>query len=168
MILKFLDHYLSAVQGYFPNGRKSKAVCLVAWFSPGFFEGFKARGKKKRKIKRKNWPILRAKHEKGFRMSFNLFNDANIPRIIMHTFYWGCCIWFLLKSIQLLVQLYATPRTVAHQAPLSMGSPRQVYWSGLPFPTPGESSQLRDRTHISCTGKWVFYHCATWEARKNI
>ena len=29
-----------------------------------------------------------------------------------------------------------TPRTVAHQAPLSMGFPRQEYWSGLPFPSP--------------------------------
>ena len=31
----------------------------------------------------------------------------------------------------------ATPWTVAHQAPLSMGFSRQEYWSGLPFPTPG-------------------------------
>ena len=30
------------------------------------------------------------------------------------------------------------PRTVAHQAPLSMGFPRQGYWSGLPFPSPGD------------------------------
>ena len=29
----------------------------------------------------------------------------------------------------------ATPWTVACQAPLSMGFPRQEYWSGLPFPT---------------------------------
>ena len=28
--------------------------------------------------------------------------------------------------------------TVAHQAPLSMGFPRQEYWSGLPFPFPGD------------------------------
>ena len=28
--------------------------------------------------------------------------------------------------------------TVAHQAPLSMGFPRQEYQSGLPFPTPGD------------------------------
>ena len=35
------------------------------------------------------------------------------------------------------VRLFATPWTVAHQAPLSMGSPRQEYWSGLPFPPPG-------------------------------
>ena len=31
-----------------------------------------------------------------------------------------------------------TPRTVACQAPLSMGFPRQEYWSGLPFPSPGD------------------------------
>ena len=30
------------------------------------------------------------------------------------------------------------PQTVAHQAPLSMGFPRQEYWSGLPFPSPGD------------------------------
>ena len=31
-----------------------------------------------------------------------------------------------------------TPQTVAGQAPLSMGSPRQEYWSGLPCPPPGD------------------------------
>ena len=36
------------------------------------------------------------------------------------------------------VQLFATPRTVAYQAPLSMGFSRQEYWTGLPFPSPGE------------------------------
>ena len=36
------------------------------------------------------------------------------------------------------VRLFATPWTVAHQAPLSMGFSRQEYWSGLPFPTPGD------------------------------
>ena len=35
------------------------------------------------------------------------------------------------------VRLFATPWTVAHQAPLSMGFSRQEYWSGLPFPSPG-------------------------------
>ena len=36
------------------------------------------------------------------------------------------------------VQLSVTPQTVALQAPLSMGSSRQEYWSGLPFPSPGD------------------------------
>ena len=36
------------------------------------------------------------------------------------------------------VRLFATPWTVACQAPLSMGFPKQEYWSGLPFPAPGD------------------------------
>ena len=34
--------------------------------------------------------------------------------------------------------LSATPWTVAHQAPPSMEFSRQEYWSGLPFPSPGD------------------------------
>ena len=34
------------------------------------------------------------------------------------------------------VQLFATPWTVVHQAPLSMGFSRQEHWCGLPFPSP--------------------------------
>ena len=36
------------------------------------------------------------------------------------------------------VWLFATTRTIGHQTPLSMGFPRQEYWSGLPFPSPGD------------------------------
>ena len=36
------------------------------------------------------------------------------------------------------VQLFATPWTAVRQAPLSMGFPRQEYWSGLPFSSPGD------------------------------
>ena len=36
------------------------------------------------------------------------------------------------------VRLFATPWTIAHQAPLSMVFPRPEYWSGLPFPSPGD------------------------------
>ena len=36
------------------------------------------------------------------------------------------------------VWLFVTPWTVARQAPRSMGLPRQEYWSGLPFPSPGD------------------------------
>ena len=47
---------------------------------------------------------------------------------------------FVVIAAQLLscVLLFATPWTVAHQVPLSMEFPRQEYWSGLPFPPPGE------------------------------
>ena len=36
------------------------------------------------------------------------------------------------------VRVFAAPWTVAHQAPLSMGFSKQEYWSGLPFPPPGD------------------------------
>ena len=46
----------------------------------------------------------------------------------------------LLWKVKLLsrVRLFATPWTVAYQAPLSMGFSRQEYWGGLPFPSPGD------------------------------
>ena len=40
------------------------------------------------------------------------------------------------------VLLFVTLWTVAHQAPLSMGSSRQEYWSGLPCPPPGDIPNL--------------------------
>ena len=36
------------------------------------------------------------------------------------------------------IRLFATPWTVAHPAPLSMEFSRQEYWSGMPFPSPGD------------------------------
>ena len=40
------------------------------------------------------------------------------------------------------VRLVATPWTAAHQAPPSMGFPRQEYWSGVPLPSPYMVSRL--------------------------
>ena len=40
------------------------------------------------------------------------------------------------------VQLFVTPWTVARQVHLSMGFSRQEYWSGLPFPPPGDLPDL--------------------------
>ena len=42
------------------------------------------------------------------------------------------------EKCQSLSWLCVTPWTVAHQAPLSMGFSRQEYWSGLPWPPPGD------------------------------
>ena len=36
------------------------------------------------------------------------------------------------------VQLFVTPWTVAYEAPQSIEFSRQEYWSGLPFPSPGD------------------------------
>ena len=48
------------------------------------------------------------------------------------------------------VQLFATPWTVACQAPLTKGFSGQVYWSGLPYPMPGDIF-----SGISCIGRWI-------------
>ena len=52
------------------------------------------------------------------------------------------------------VRLFVTPWTVARQAPLSMGFPRQEYWSGLPFSSSRGSSQPQDRTCVLCLQCW--------------
>ena len=57
----------------------------------------------------------------------------------------------------------ATPRTVAHQALLSVGFPRQEHWSGLPFPPPDMQIQTRTtyvlsvtQTHMSTADTFTF------------
>ena len=65
------------------------------------------------------------------------------------------------------VQLFVTPWTVASQAPLSMGFPRQEYWSGLPFSSLGDLPNLGIKTAspefqvnslpLSHQGEFVFH-----------
>ena len=58
------------------------------------------------------------------------------------------------------VWLFATPRTVAHQAPLSMGFSSQEYWNGLLCPLPGDLPDPGRElvSQVSCTGKQVLCH----------
>ena len=57
---------------------------------------------------------------------------------------WSSVLWELLSALLVFVLSHSglsnsvIPRTVAHQAPLSTGLPRQEYWRGLPFPPPGD------------------------------
>ena len=64
-----------------------------------------------------------------------------------------------------LVRLFAIPWAVAHQAPLSMGFPRQEYWSGLPYPSPGN---LPDSGIEPASPAWAdgffFFNC--WAFRE--
>ena len=57
--------------------------------------------------------------------------------------------------------------TVAHQAPLSMGFFRQEYWSGLPFPSPGDLPDpgMEPTSLMSpALADGFFTTSATWEA----
>ena len=51
---------------------------------------------------------------------------------------WDVNSFFFIACKLSCIWLFQTPQTVAHQAPLSMGFSRQEYWSGLPFPSPGD------------------------------
>ena len=62
------------------------------------------------------------------------------------------------------VQLFATSWAVACQAPPSMEFSRQEYWNRLLFPSPGESSQPRNRTQLSYILGKLFTIWATREA----
>ena len=74
------------------------------------------------------------------------------------------CMKVKVKSLSR-VRLFATPWTVAYQAPPSMGFSRQECWSGLPFPSPGDlpvpgikprSPALRaDALPSEPPGKWI-------------
>ena len=63
------------------------------------------------------------------------------------------------------VCLFATPWTVTHQTPLSMEFSRQEYWSGLPFPTPGNLPNPRNKLaspeSLALTDR--FLTTVTWE-----
>ena len=67
----------------------------------------------------------------------------------------SCCL------VAVLSDSLVTPGTVAHQASLSMRFFRQEYWSGLPFPSPGELPDLEmepaSPAHVSCIAGRFFY-----------
>ena len=66
-----------------------------------------------------------------------------------------CCVCVL--SCFSHVRLFVTPRTVASQAPLSMGFSRQEYWSGLPCPPPGDLPSP-GTDPVSCLLHWQVGH----------
>ena len=82
--------------------------------------------------------------------SSEAFSDPSILQVttcsileIYSTIAHSTCLYLILHHlfvVQSIIRSYsfATPWTVARQAPLSMGFPRQEYWSGLPFPSPGD------------------------------
>ena len=61
---------------------------------------------------------------------------------------------------------FLRPQTVVHQSPLPMELSRQEYWSGLPFPTPGDlpDSGIEPTSLVSpALADGFFTVSATWE-----
>ena len=76
-------------------------------------------------------------------------------------------LWVCVLSHFSRVRLFVTPWTVALQAPLSIGLSRQEYWSGLPFPSPGDLPNPGLQTHVSCIpciGRQVLYQLCLLES----
>ena len=75
-------------------------------------------------------------------------------------FKWENCMTYLNARVLSRVWLFATPWTVAPQAPVcGIFQARILEWVAISFSR--ESSQPRDRTCISCTGRRILYHSAT-------
>ena len=55
---------------------------------------------------------------------------------------WNIVLCNIESESEVTQSLFANPQTVAYQDPPSMGFSRQEYWSGLPFPSPGDLPNL--------------------------
>jgi len=70
----------------------------------------------------------------GIQLSLWSVSSSCIHRCRKH------CSWWPVQGAKSPRSCLVTPWTVAHQTPLSMGFSRQEYWSGVPFPSPGDLS----------------------------
>ena len=58
--------------------------------------------------------------------------------ILKNSLFLGMVMISCTLSCSVMSSSFVTPWTIDHQAPLSMGFSKQEYWSGLPFPSPGD------------------------------
>ena len=83
----------------------------------------------------------------------------------LYSFVFPCCCCYLVAKSCL--TLCNPMNCIAHQAPLSMGFSRQEYWSGLPFPSPGDLLDLGIEPaslKSPALAEGFFTTSATWEA----
>ena len=78
----------------------------------------------------------------------DVFLTASTTWEILHIF---------LKKLHSRVSLFVTPWTVDHQAPLSLGFPRQEHWSELPFPSPGDFFDPGIKILCLLHRRWILY-----------
>ena len=87
-------------------------------------------------------------------------SDSELRWIQISVLAWWMCACMLSRFSH--VRLFTTLWTVAHQAPLSVGFSRQVYWSGLPCPPAGDladpETELVFPVSPELAGRFFFYH----------
>ena len=91
--------------------------------------------------------------------------------VLVCDIHWTSSIWMYVYKISSVVYNSFHPLTIAYQAPLFMEFSRQEYWSGLPFPPPGDPPDpgIEPMSLMSpalATG--VFTTSNTWEAHLNV
>ena len=76
------------------------------------------------------------------------------------------CVCACVLSSSVMSYSFVTLWTVVWQVPLSMGFSQSEYWSGMPFPPPGDLSGPGSPVSpaSSCIGRQILYHWAIWEA----
>ena len=148
--------------------RSYKVMIFLFYWYPLFFSW---NASKKRKFHLSTVYRLYGGNGKSavFSLCLSVFKMINLfPSLLQMSlnhgdfFYYHYNLWIINNfNAQLLscVLLFATPWTVAHQAPLSMGLSWQEYWSGLPFPPPFDLPLLPLLLLLSRFGRvWL---CAT-------
>ena len=65
------------------------------------------------------------------------WNGHSFQQLPWGPLFYSVCVCVRVHSV-MSNRLFVTPCTVAHVGPLSMEFPKQKYWSGLPFPSPGD------------------------------
>ena len=84
------------------------------------------------------------------------FSILLVTKHQLKDFHFHCCCLFT----KLCPNLFATPWTVACQAPLSGGFSKQEYRGGSPRPPPGDlpDPEIGPLSPVSCVSRWVLYH----------
>ena len=93
------------------------------------------------------WHFLQAPRGSSVTGQRNTLRSSALPALLMCV---GC----------LVVSDSVTPWTIPSQAPLSMEFSRQEYWSGLPFPSPGDLPDSGIETEspaFPVLGRWIFF-----------
>ena len=97
--------------------------------------------------------------------------SPNIGNLFYKDFLHPCivcvCVWVCVCACSVVSDSFATPWTIAPQAPLSMEFSRLEIGGRLPYPPPGDlfNPGIKPGSHyVFCISKYILYHWATWEA----